>query len=297
MGFSSFTHSLSSIQPVKFTYKFNKEEKMSNKLSSFRNGFRYYKHDIFDKFKDAAFSKKNCLILTNTISLKDVFEIDSKHLNVGAIAGSLFLKTPANEYIKVLDNELFIGGIGEKVLITISPLGNSIVELKIANTNRHIEIEENYPYQAKVSEDVLDPQDIHRQRFEVDYADGHVLFKTKTKEGYRFLSFSAEDKKVRAVGVMFNDLVVSPYLWSTEFVSSENGLYYNFNATTNEVKYYNYLNSFVNKQNVHVKQQKEKNTSLLLSYPTMMAAVSGEVPINISLTKTNFSSVGTYLTR
>ena len=297
MEFSSSTHSLSSIEPVKFTYKFNKEEKMSNKLSSFRNGFRYYKHDVLDKFKDAALSKKNCLILTNSISLKDVFESDSKQLNVGTIAGSLFLKTLNNEYIKVLDNELFIGGVGENAIITIFPLGNSIVELKIANTNRRIEIEENYPYQAKVSEDILDTQDIHRQRFEVDYANGQIYFKTKTKEGYRFLSYSAQDRKVRAVGVMFNDLSVSPYFWNTEFLSSQDGLYYNFNAITNEVKYYNYLNTFVNKQNINVKQQKEKNTSLLLSYATIMAAVSGEVPINISLTKTNFTSVGTYLTR
>lgn len=297
MAFSSFTHSLSSIEPVKFTYKFNKEEKMSNKLSSFRNGFRYYKHDVFDRFKDAALSKKNCLILTNNISLKDVFDVDSKQLNVGTIAGSLFLKTPSDEYVRMLDNELFIGGIGENVLITICPLGNNIVELKIANTNRRIEIDENYPYQARISEDILDPQDVYRQRFETDYAEGRIYFKTKTKEGYRFLSYSAADKKVRAVGVMFNDLAINSYLWNTEFVSSENGLYYNFNATTNEVKYYNYLNSFINKQNVDVKEKKEKNTSLLLSYPTMMAALSGEVPVNISLTKTNFSAAGTYLTR
>ncbi len=68
--------SLSAIEPVKFTYKFNKEERLSGVQSSFNNGIRYFKYDAFKSFRDASLSKKNCLILTNNKPVKDVFESD-----------------------------------------------------------------------------------------------------------------------------------------------------------------------------------------------------------------------------
>lgn len=297
MGFSASTQSLSALTPVKFTYKFNKEENLSGVLNSFRNGFEYYKHDAFENFHDAALSKKSCLILTNNKPLKDVFDSDSKQIDIGTIAGCLFLKTPNKKYFTVTDNGIYVGGIGEKLFINVVPILGNVVELKVGKT-QHIQIDKEYPYTAKLSEEILDGEDLERQRFELEYRNNLISFKTKTQEGYRYLSYGI-DQTVRAVGLMLNETVVNPYLFTPEFVST-NGLYYDFDAKTSEVKYYNELAAFANRYTVNIKQEQESNTNLLISCSTATIALSGssgKVPINIALTKTNFSSSGSYSTK
>lgn len=294
MGFVSSTYSLSALSPVKFTYKFNKEEKLSRSLNYFSNGFAYYKHDAFENFHDAVLSKKNCLILTDNKSLKTVFESDSKQLNVGIVSGCLFLKTPSNKYVTTLSDSIYVGGVGEKLFLNVIPISDNIVELR-SGKNKHVQIDKDYPYTAKLTTEVLDGDDVIRQRFEVDYKDGLICFKTKTIEGYRYLSYGA-DQTVRAIGLMLNDTVVNPYLFTPEFIST-NGLYYDFDAKASEIKYHNDLASFADRYTVNIKEEQESNTNLLISCATADIAKSGEVPINIALTKTNFSSSGTYSTK
>lgn len=294
MGFLSTTHSLSALSPVKFTYKFNKEEKISSALYSYNNGLGYYKHDAFEGFHDAALSKKNCLILTNNKPLKDVFLSDSKQIEIGTVAGCMFLKTSSGKYFTTLSNGIYVGGIGEKVFVNVIPISNNIVELKTSKT-KYIQIDKEYPYTAKISEEILDGDDLNRQRFEIDYKDGSVSFKTLTKEGYRYLSYGV-DQTVRAVGLMLNETVVNPYLLIPEFVS-QNGMHHDFDAKTSEVKYYNELTAFANRYNLNIKDEQESDTNLLISCTTTDIALSASVPVNIALTKTNFSSSGTYSTK
>lgn len=295
MGFTpTTTHSLSALIPVKFTYKFNKEEKLSGITSSFNNGFGYIKHDAFENFHDAALSKRNCLILTNNKPLKDVFESDSKQIDIGTVAGCMFLKTSSGKYATTLSNNIYIGGIGEKLFVNVIPISDNTVELKISKT-QFIQIDKEYPYTARISEEILDGDDLKRQRFELDYKDGLVSFKTLTIEGYRYLSYGV-DQTVRAVGLMLNETIVNPYLFIPEFVS-ENGLYYDFDAKTSEVKYYNELNSFADRYNLNIKEEQESDTNLLISCTTADIALSASVAVNIALTKTNFSSSGSYSTK
>jgi len=294
MGLTPITHSLSALTPVKFTYKFNKEEKLSSVNSSFSNGFKYIKHEAFENFHDAALSKRNCLILTNNKPLKDVFESDSRQIDIGAIAGCIFLKTSLGKYITTLSNSIYVGGIGQKLFVTVVPISDNTVELKISKT-QFIQIDKEYPYTAKISEEILDGDDLKRQRFELDYQNGLISFKTLTKEGYRYLSYGV-DQTVRAVGLMLNETVVNSYLFIPEFVS-ENGLYYNFDAKTSEVKYYNELNSFADRYNLNIKEEQESDTNLLISCTTTDIALSASVAVNIAITKTNFSSSGSYSTK
>ena len=298
MGFSASTHSLSALTPVKFTYKFNKEEKLSGVLSSFTNGFGYYKHEAFENFHDAALSKKNCLILTNNKPLKDVFESDSRQIDIGTVAGCLFLKNSLGKYFTTTSNNIYIGGIGEKLFINVVPILPNTVELRVGKTNR-IQIDKQYPYTARLSEEMLDGEDLERQRFEIDYKDGLISFKTKTAEGYRYLSYGV-DQIVRAVGLVLNETVVNPCLHIPEFVS-ENGMHYDFDAKTSEIKYYNELAAFANRYTVNIKEEQENDTNLLISCTTADIAKSNlnsnKVAINIALTKTNFSSSGSYSTK
>lgn len=294
MGFSSSTQSLSALTPVKFTYNFNAEEKLTGYLSLFNNGFGYYKHNAFENFRDAALSNKTCLILTENKPLKDIFDSDSEEIDIGKIAGCVFLKNSTGKYVTGKSSNIYIGGTGERLLISIVPLYNNVVELKVGRT-KYVQIDAQYPYTAKLSQEPLIDEEIDRQRFEIDYKKGLVSFKTKTAEGYRYLSYGA-DNVIRAVGLMLNDTIVNPYLFNLESIT-DNELYYNFDAKASEIKYYNELADFTNRYNTNIKEEQDSSTNLLMSCSTASIALSSKVSLNIALTKTNFSSSGSYSTK
>jgi hypothetical protein len=283
-------HSLSAISPVDFTYNFNKEEKLSGKYYSYNNGFSFKTYDAFEGVQDASLSKKTCLILTNNKPLKNVFLSDSRQLNIGTVAGTCFLKSN-NQYITTLNHGLYLGGTGEKALISIAVVTDKEVELKLGK-DQFIQIDKKYPYTARVSTEALDGNELYRQRFEVDYKDNLICFKAKTLEGYRFLSYGS-DLTIRAVGLSLNETVVNPYLFTPEFVSS-NGLYYDFDAVTKEIKYYNELSTTKDRYTVKLKNKKIADTHLLLSCSTTTIAASSVANANIASLKTNFTSSGTY---
>lgn len=292
-----YVHSLSALKPVKFVYNFNKAEHFTGTLNTFKNGFGYYLHEGLKNFQDAALSNKTCLILTDNVKLKTLFESDSRYINIGTIAGCLYLKTSSNYYITTsLDGGIYVGGTGEKMFINVVPIEENLVELRVGKNSR-IQIDALYPYTAKVSKEFLDDQNLHRQRFEIDYKDNLISFRTKTAEGWRYLSYGA-DRTIRANGLMLNDTVINSYLFVADFVSSD-AIYYDFDAKTSEVKYYNEISTYGNRDTVNIKEEQESSTNLLITVPTaeITKTTSDQVPVNISLTKTNFSSSGSYTTK
>ena len=294
MSFSVSTQSLSALVPVKFTYKYNKEEKLSGTYNLYRNGLGYYQYDVFKGFHDAALSNKNCLILTENKPLKDVFESDSRQIDIGTVAGCLYLKASTGQYVTTLSDDIFVGGTGENLLINVMPVTNKIVELKVGKT-KYIQVDKEYPYTARLSTEILDGEDLARQQFELEYKDGLISFKTITQEGGRYLSYGA-DLTVRAVGLMLNETIVNSYVFKTEFVSN-NGIYYDFDAKVSEVKYFNEIAATANRNTVNIKEDQESSTNLLITCTTADIAKSNEAVVNIALTKTNFSSSGSYTTK
>lgn len=291
-----YVHSLSALKPVKFVYKFNKAEKFTGTLSTFKNGFEYYTHEGLDNFQDAALSNKTCLILTDNIELKTLFESDSRYINVGSIAGCLYLKDSNNRYVTTSSGGIYVGGTGEKLFINIIPIDTNLVELKIGKDS-YIHIDEEYPYTARVSKEVLDDASLYRQQFELDYKDNLIAFKTLTKEGWRYLSFGV-DRVIRAVGLMLNDAIINSYLFVPDFISQDT-IYYDFDAKTSEIKYYNEITTYGNRETVNIKEEQESSTNLLISVATseLTKNITEDVPVNIALTKTNFSSSGSYTTK
>jgi hypothetical protein len=136
----------------------------------------------------------------------------------------MFLKTPQQKYVTTLSNNIYVGGIGQKLFLNVIPISNNEVELKV-NKKQYIQIDESYPYTARISEEILSGDSLNRQRFEIDYKDGLVCFKTLTTEGYRYLSYGV-DQTVRAIGLTLNDTIVNPYLFIPDFIS-ENGIHAN----------------------------------------------------------------------
>ena len=288
------THSLSALFPVNFTYKYNKEEKLSGQLTTYNSGFSYYKHDLFENFRDASLSKKNFLVLTDVKQLKSIFDQNPETLFIGNISGCVFLKTASGESLRNLDNNIYVGGIGERMLVNIVPISKNVVELKASKTH-YVQIDKQYPYTARLSQETLNGEEIERRRFEIDFKSGLMCFKTKTSEGHRFLSYGT-DRVVRAVGLMLNETTVNSYFFVPDFISNSS-MVYNFDAKTTEIRYFNELANSYNKATVNIKEEQETDTNLLVSCTTKDISKLNTVPINIALTKTNFSSSGSYTTK
>jgi hypothetical protein len=293
-----YIHPLSAVAPVKLVYKFNKEEHLTGTLNTFKNGFSYYKHEGLQNFHDAVLSNKTCLILTDNISLKKVFDSDSKQIKVGTIAGCLYLKASSgyytSQYVTSLKETLYLGGAGNRLLVNIVPIQENLVYLKVGQ-QLFLTVDKEYPYTIRVTQEILEGENAKRQQFEIDYKESLISFKSLTKEGWRYVSYGA-DRTIRAVGLMLNDTIVNSYLFSTEFVSQDS-LHYDFDAKNSEIKYYNEITTYNNRDNVNIKTEKESNTNLLLTVPTSEISKSNEVSVNIALTKTNFSSSGSYITK
>lgn len=284
-------NSLSALRPVKLVYEFNSTEHLTSNLNSYRNGFSYYKHDALENFQDAVFSNKNCLIVTDNISLKQAFESDSKNVEIGTIAGTFYLQTPNGKTLTTYEEGVYVQGLGENLLLSLVPLGNRMVELKYGK-DYYLQVDAAYPYTARVTANTLDKTALRRQQFQYDYKDGKLSFKTLTNEGWRYLSYGA-DQVVRAIGLMLNETVVNSYLFTPKFVT-QGEIYYDFDATSKEIKYFNELTNYDQRETVAIKNYTESNTNLLISCPTSEIAKSTTAKINIASTKSNFSSTGTY---
>jgi hypothetical protein len=290
MSFTVKSHSLSAITPVKFTYKYNTEEKLAGTYTSLKGDFAYYKHDALIGFKDAALSRKTCLVLTDVKSVKDVFDKAEETFNIGQIAGSLFLKVKTNFITETNDN-LYVGGIGNPVLITIVPVGNNLAELRV-NRTKYVQIDQVYPYTARLSEEIVDTTELQFRQYEVEYSKGLISFKVKTPEGYRFLSHGV-DNVLRAVGVELSDTVVNSYHFAAEYKTRDT-LNYNFSPDEKEVKYFNDLLDQQHKTDTELKQVVDSESNLLISCPTSELSKSKEVIINIASLKTDYTPAGTF---
>lgn len=291
MSFTVNTHSLSGLSPVKFTYKYNSEEQLHGTYNSYRGNFGYYNYELFRNYKDAALSRRNCLVLTDVKDLQNVFKTSSTMLNVGIISGSMYLKTPEGKYLTTKDGKIYVGGTGEKLLVSLSPISNNLVELRV-DKSKFVQFSDFYPYDVELNEAILDEVNSYVRRFYVEFAKNQITLRASTKEGFRYLSYSA-DRKVRAVGVELNDTIVNSYRFHAEPVSDLT-MNYNFDPTTTEIKYFNEYLGQKTKNTVDIKLSEIKNTNLLVSCSTKDVASSNEVNLNIALTKTNFSSTGTY---
>lgn len=291
MSFTTNKLSLSSVKPLQFVYEYGTKQTFVKDLIYFSGGFGYYKHEALQNFKDAALSRKNCLFLTDVKALKNVFENQVVEYDISKISGSLFLKV-GNKYITQLNDQLFVGGVGRPLFFNIVPLDNGLVELRVDRT-KYIEIDQQYPYTARLSQEILDPTEQQFRQFEAEYRDGLISFRVKTNEGFRFLSYGA-DNVLRAVGLEINDTIVNPYHFVAEFTTAPT-LKYNFEPTNYEVKYFNDLYDQTNKTNLNIKNFAEKSTSLLISCPTLKMSENEEVNVNISILKDYFSSTGTFL--
>jgi hypothetical protein len=294
MTFVVQNQSLSALKPVKFAYRYNSEELFDSDTNLFKSNFSYYKHELLNQFQDAAFSKQNCIVLTDTKKLNSVFKNKVVDLSIGQIPATVYLKTKANYFLTETDGLIYVGGTGERLMITLDPVRDNIVELNVGSTERYIKIDSAYPYTATVEERILSEEELYLAQFEVDYENGFLTLKATTPEGPRYLSHGA-DRVLRAVGLEMNDMIINSYKFIPEFITSSS-ISYDFDPTVKEIKYYNEISSVDGRKNLLIKTSTENDTNLLVSCPTVDLSLESlsSVSVNIAIAKTNFSSSGTY---
>lgn len=291
---------LSEIKPVKLTYKFNNEEKLVKHFDQFANGFSYWAHKILENHKDSVLSKRNALFLTEPKNLADVFSRDSigeRILKVGEVGGCFYLRAPHTQtYLTTSHSLVFKGGTGAKMAIYVYPAGNGTVNLKF-DENTWFQVDKEYPYTVRLSKERLDSESQYQRTFVFEFDDRLVAIKHLTaEEGYRYFSFGI-DLVGRMVGLMLNDSVANPYVFECDSISITE-MPYNYEPSTSEVKYFNDLNKFADRETLAIRDFEKTDTHLIVSLPTYKITEEDDEPVsvNIALAKTYFTPEETYIT-
>jgi hypothetical protein len=298
MGIQVQTLALSTLNPVEVSYKYNSTEALNGAYRLYSNGLQTHNYDVFKNFHDAAISKQTAVVLTSIKDLKNVFLQTLKKENIGNISGNCYLQTSntpllnGDVFVKLYQNELWIGGKGEPAVFTIVPIESNVVELKVKDL--YVQVSESYPYDLTLSKTSLPSYELHRQKFQIEFVGELILFKHLTSDStYRSLSFSIADRKLRCTGLQLNQAIINQYLFLPTFVS-QTQLTRGFDPSTLEVRYYNFVDSGVKQKNADVYQKIQTNTNLLVTIPTHNL-LSENASANISILKTNYSTTGTFL--
>jgi len=292
MSFSLSVNSLSALQAVELSYSYNSNEKLKFTPVVYSNRIAYNSYEAFHNIKDVALSKKNALFLTGTKCLTSVFEKTSTTSTIGKISGTIFLSTLSGEDLQYNGDTLSVQlSSSIKARITIVPIDTDTVEL-YTNNGIGLVVDSYYPYTVRATNAVLSPDQQYRRQFKLEYINGLMTFQTNTNEGPRYLSYGV-DKVLRAVGLMLNESIINPYLFVPTFITNSS-LTIGFDPTSNEVKYYNDIESFKNRMTLDIKEKNIAETNLLISCATTDMTKKEKTNINIALLRTNYTSTGTY---
>lgn len=289
---------LSALNPIEVSYFFNSQELLEGSYRLYSNGLRSYDYKVFKNFEDAAISKKTVLVLTNIKDLKEVFKTPFTSANIGNISGNCYLQAMNNAIIdgdvdiRLYKNDLWVGGRGERAVFTITPIERNVVELKVKNL--YLQVDENYPYDIKLSPTALPDYQRHRQRFTIEFSGNLICFKHKTKENFfRALSYNKTDRKLKCVGLQLNKAVINDYLFAPTFVTSTR-FTYGYNPSIQEVRYFNFIDSGIKQKSADILEKTQSNTNLLVTIP-ISNLLNTTATANMSILKTNFSAAGAFL--
>lgn len=298
MSFTLNDDFLSALAPARFAYNSSNDTKFKGNFKPIKNNFYYFHHESFENFKDAALSKKSCLVLTDIKPLDTVFNsrFTSDVISLGKLSGSFYLKSN-NKFLTTTSNRVYrgspCGGEQQPILLTISPIDETHVNIRVGT--KFIEIDQDYPFTVKLVDSQTFGEARYRE-FEVDYSDKKIAFKVSTKEGYRFLSFGI-DNVMRAVGLELNDTIVNSYHFdvvSQTRSAIERGIVL-ANAEAKEIKYYNSFKDQTYNETLDIEQTTERYTNFIISCPTSKIDTSSISFANVAMLKTNYSPNGTFL--
>lgn len=293
MAFITTFYPLSALNSKQFTYLYHKEEPLAKTTKLYNEGLKIHQYEILKNYKDLSLSRNTFMVLTDVKPLSSVFSNHSQKFYLGQIAGCIILSDLNGRTLTTLNNKIYVGGVGNKIILNILPTEEGYVNLKSAADDAFLQIESGYPYTISLSQEILSETEEYRRRFIVDYSKDQITFKIKTKEGWRFLSYSFVDRVVRATGLEMNHAIINPYVFHADFISSGE-LPYNFNPLSDEIKYFNEFDVQQNNQNVELKQIQQADVNYIFSCPSKTLSKIDKTTINIAAAKTHFNSSETY---
>jgi hypothetical protein len=285
--------SLSSLSPIELKYQYNKDEELASEMIEYSEGYLLHHIDGLKDFQDLAVNKNSCFVLTSAIDLDLIFKKENQ-LSPNKINSTIVLQ-PRNSYIyfaeHIPSSNTFQLQLTSASNFFIEPINTISGEIELLVNNKYVQVDENYPFTVRLNEKPLDPESIHRQRFETFYERGFISFKTKTNQGYRYLAFN-NDNILRAVGVVFNDSVVNDYIFKCISVTNSNSPG-GFIPHNNWVTYYFDIESQTQNKTLTINKDIQKvPTNLLLDFSIENATGKATSNVNIANLKTQITPAG-----
>jgi len=283
---------LSGLFPIEFKYQYSREEELNVKSVNYKEGLSINFLEGLNDFKDSTINKNSGLLLTNTIYLSSLFKQIEYKSSINRYPSSLklFLRSDSNKFIFHNSEEnLLKSGTTDYSVFYLKPLKKT-QQVEIFVNGKFLQIKNDYPYNAYLQEESLDPEEIERQRFIVGYQDNCITFKVLTSSGYRYLGLGA-DNVLRATGTVLNNVVINDYIFNCEIITSDK-------TTLGFIPSNNWVGYFSDNQNAENKTVNiDKNdpnilTNFLIDFPIEKTTTYGIGYINVANLKTNVSPIG-----
>jgi hypothetical protein len=284
-------NTLSAFTPIDLQYNFFKNENFKKTLTTYRNGYTFFLYDSLANYQDVIINNSSCFILTSSIKLNSVFT-EPQSLFLGTIPGTFQLQLST-------DNVHFLSyNNGYKTFKQVLSVGSNfyaqpVVEntIELFVNNQYVQVDAEYPYTVRLNPKSLDPEEIHRQRFEIIYQGGFIVFKTLTNSGYRFLGVGI-DNTLRATGLILGVSVINDYVFKCIPVTNLSNKS-DFIPTNNWVTYYFDIESGKNNSDLVVNKKFDNiSTNFLINFPIETSFKTAKAEINIANLKTAITPVG-----
>jgi hypothetical protein len=282
--------SLTGLTPVDLQYNFHKNEDLKKIPVTYNNGYTFFIYEGLKNYQDVAINNNSCFVLTSSVKLNNLFA-EPLLLKLGQISGTFQLQA-REDSIHFLTYNTSSKSFRQATTgsnFYIQPISENIVEMFV--NNQYVQVDKNYPYTARLSQKSLDPEEIHRQRFEVVYQNNLITFKTLTDTGYRFLGIGI-DNILRATGVILGTNILNEYVFKCVPVTVSEANH-DFIPSNDWTTYYFDIESGINNNNLVVnKNYKNISTNFLINFPVESTVKTTNAKINVANLKTAVTPAG-----
>jgi len=278
------------LTPLVFNYEFYKNENLLHNFYISKSGYQFLNFFGLKGFKDIQINHNSCYILTSAISLSSLFSINNTDLKVGKIPGSITIQSQQTitKYASLdeVNNTIILTDIPD--IFFINPIDNNEIEIKVKNY--YLQVDGEYPYRVRFSEQPLTGEQTHRQRFIYTYNNNILTLKTLTNAGFRYLSFTNKGT-LRATGLILNIAPLQNYALLALPVTP-NILNYNFTSRNNWITYYQDFVSQKNNETLEINKTFEHTPiNFLINFPFKQIK-NNQIFANIANLKTVFTPAG-----
>jgi hypothetical protein len=266
-------------------------EEFASERTVFSGGLIVDRYSVLHGVQDVSISNDSLLAVTPTIDAGNVFKTD-KGLDYSILDLKRFgLKVSSGESVTVLDDKVYVGGVGDPLFVVPVPSVGSTVLLK-PDPDSFLEVSKQYPYEINITKGPVAQSELYKRQFHVEYSNSSIVIRTITQEGPRYVA-PCIDRRVRATGLVLVDTVLNDYYFDPVFDTSVK-FALDADFSIKEVKYFNSFESNTKSRSAELRVINQKDTGVLVSVPISTALKQEKAPTDVAILKTNFSPTGSY---